>query len=601
MNRIQWLIVFLTLVPLFLYAYLGQFSRIIADDDCIILHGQRYGAWDAALKWYNTDGGRYAEFLFWGITAPLDTLLPRIILPFMILLWLAGWVWLVFQGLAFLKIGNSRPALSIAIAALTVAAVNNAFYTWESRYWYGAVVGHTMPIVLFPVYMGLTVWMAPRLRKNIRSILGLIAGAAICFLVAGFSEAHVVFQLIFLAFCLLMSFALLESSVRYRYVLVFGVGWLATLASLIVQWTAPGVAARMANEAIRYSGIQDRSLGVLVSKTLTRVFSYIKDPEVFAGFIMLMAVALLVALVTYKPPALSKAPKPLGLTLPALWLGLIFHLLCLPLLWLHTSDNPQFLGRFSSRYMILILLNILFILGFLVMLWQRKRINAQLQKREPGRLFPLWFMAAALIFALLFALTQIETLYFYSSIYLFTSALVFLAILTSLYTNAEERKFGLLAFCSYGLGWVSILAVVFMLTFASDAAPRTMAVGACLLTLSGLVWGAYIGYLSKRYLPSLQAGQAWIRFLKLGSLVIVLIIAVNIVLGQVALIPDYQNFAQVWDANHQKIITLRDSGQDVIEVSPLPLYNRYYLGGCPGRYYGAEIVIDDGSFKDPAD
>ena len=594
MNRRQWLIVFLTLVPLFLYVYQGQFSRIISDDDCIILHVQGLGAWDAALKWYNTDGGRYAEFLFLGITAPLDTLLPRIILPFMILLWLAGWVWLVFQGLAFLKTGDSRLALSISIAALTVAAVNNAFYTWESRYWYGAVVAHTLPIVLFTVYMGLTVWMAPRLRKNIRSILRIIAGAAICFLVAGFSEAHVVYQLIFLSFCLLMSFALLESSVRYRYVLVFGVGWLATLASLIVQWTAPGVAARMAGDVIKFA--PDRSLGVLVSKTLTRGFEHIKDPEVFAGFIMLMAVGLLVALVTYKPPALSKASKTLKLTLPALWLGLIFHLLCLPLLWLYTSDNPQFLGRFSSRYMALILLNILFILGFLVMLWQRKRINAQLQKREPGRLFLRWFMAAAFIFALLFALTQIETLYFYSSIYLFTSALVFLIILTSLYTNAEERKFGLLAFCSYGLGWVSILAVVFMQLFAVGyMSSRTLAAGACLLVLSGLVWGAYIGYLAKRYLPSLQAGQAWIRFLKLGSLAIVIIIAANIAVNQAALIPDYQNFAKVWDANHAKIIAARDSGQDVIEVSPLPLHSWYYLRGCPGRYYRVHIVIDDGS------
>ena len=589
MNRIQWLIVFLALVPLFLYAYLGQFSRIISDDDCIILHGQRYGAWDAALSWYNTDGGRYAEFLFWGITAPLDTLLPRIILPFMILLWLAGWVWLVFQGLAFLKTGDSRLALSIAIAALTVAAVNNAFYTWESRYRYGAVVAHTLPIVLFTVYMGLTVWMAPRLRKNIRSILGLIASAAICFLVAGFSEAHVVYQLIFLAFCLLMSFALLESSVRYRYVLVFGVGWLATLASLIVQWTAPGVAARMANEVIKY-GPPDRSLGVLVSKTLTRGFEHIKDPEVFAGFIMLMAVALLAALVTYKPPALSKAPKPLELTLPALWRCLIFHLLCLPLLLGSTNGHPYIPDGSTSDD---IALNILIILSFLIMLWQRKRINAQLQKREPGRLFLLWFMVAAFIFALLFALTQIETLYFYSSIYLFTSALVFLAILTSLYTNTEERNFGLLARCSYGLGWVSILAVVFMLSFAIDAATsRVMAVGACLLTLSGLVWGAYIGYLSKRYLPSLQAGQAWIRFLKLGSLAIVIIIAANIAVNQAALIPDYQNFAKVWDANHAKIIAARDSGQAVIEVSPLPLHSWHYLRGCPGRYYGAEIVID---------
>ena len=281
--------------------------------------------------------------------------------------------------------------------------------------------------------------------------------------------------------------------------------------------------------------------------------------------------------------------------MPVLWLGLIVHLLFMPLLRGAASGIPYIPDVSTSND---IALNNLFILSFLVMLWQRKRINARLRKRGPDSLFPLWFMAVAFIFAGLFALTQIETLYFYSSLYLFASLLVFLVVLTSLRSNAEERRFGLLALCSYGLGLVSILAVVLMLSYAVGyVAPRTLPAGACLLVFSGLVWGAYLLYLVQRCLPSLQAGQTWTRFLKLGSLAIVLIIAANIVLSQAALVPDYQNFAKVWDANHQKIIALRDSGQDVIKVSPLPLHENHYLGGCPGRYYrlSSELVIDDGS------
>ena len=592
MNRIQWLIVSLALVPLILFAYLGQSFRILSDDDCTITLSRERGAWDLLLYFYDTAGGRYADFLLWGMVAPLDTHLPRIASAVIVVLWLIGWYWLVAQGLAFLKIGGSRRTLALAISALAVAAAINGFYTFESFFWYGAVSSHTVPIVLFTVCMALTVWMARRLRKNIPSLLGVIAGAVICFLVAGFSEAYVVFQLIFLAFCLLMSFALLGSSVRYRYVLVFGVGWLATLASLLVQLNAPGIAARLAREADKFAP-PDRSLSVVAAKTLNLSFERIKDPEVFAGFIMLMAVGLLVALVKYKPPPLPKSSKPLKLTLPVLWLGLIVHLLFMPLLRGATSGIPYIVDVSTSND---IALNILFILSFLVMLWQRKRINARLRKRGPDSLFPLWFMAAALIFAGLFALTQIETLYFYSSLYLFASLLVFLVVLTSLHSNAEERRFGLLALCSYGLGLVSILAVVLMLSYAVGyVVPRTLAAGACLLVFSGLVWGAYIGYLAQRCLPSLQAGQTWTRFLKLGSLAIVLIIAANIAVNQAALIPDYQNFAKVWDANHQKIIAQRGSGQE-IEVSPLPLHGNYYLGGCPGRYYrlSSSLVIDDG-------
>ena len=594
MKRLQWLLVLLALAPALLFAYTGQFSRLIRTDDCFIHEAQTMGAWQAASYWLNEKGGRYSGFLFIGIAASLDTLLPQITPAVMMALWLVGWYWLVVQGLAFLKIGDSRRTLSIAVAACAVAAANNALYTWQLRYWFVAAAIHTLPIVLFTIYTALMVWMAPRLRKNIPSLAGIIAGGALCFLIAGFSESQVVYQLIFLAFCLLMSFALLEPSVRYPYVRVFGVSWLAALGSLLVQLTATGVAARTARTISRYGAPPDRSLSVVLSKTLHKSFYYIKDPEVFAGFIMLMGLGLLIALATYKPRAHPKASKPPELAPPVLWLGLIFHLVCLPLLWESRSGRPYFGGISTSND---IALNLLLILIFLVMIWQRKRINVQLRTREPGRLSLWWFMAAAFIFAALFALTQETAMHFYSSSYLFTSALVFLVILTSLYSSAEERRFRWLALGSYGLGWASILVVVFMLLFIiGPVRDRIMAAGACLLVFSGLVWGAYLGYLAKRRLSSWQ-----VKFLKAASLVIVLIITASIIASQAALIPDYQNFAKVWDANHQKIIALRDSGQDVIEVSPVPLRNDLYLTGCPGRYYDLDesstLVIADGSWS----
>ena len=600
-KRIQLIICLLALVPWLLFAYLGQTNRLISDDDCNLVDARNEGPWGYMHTMYNKHGGRYTTYLFRGIVAPLDTtLLPRITSAITMILWLVGWYWLVFQSLGFLKIDNSRPALSIVISALTVSAMMHGLdsFHFESLYFHGALAVHTLPIVLFTLCMALAVWMARRLRKNILSCLRVIAVGMICFLVAGFSEMQPVYQLLFLTFCLLMSFALPGNSVRYRYAAVFGVSWLASLASLAVQLAAPGIPSRLAMTVDRYGPV-DWSISAVASKTLDWSFNYIKDADAFTGFIMLISLGLLAMLVKYKPPALSKASKSFELTSPALWTGLIFHLICLPLLWLHTSDNPQFLGRFSSRYMILILLNILVILSFLVMLWGRKRINAQLQKREPGLLFLCWFMAAVFILALLFALTQ-SALYFYSSLYLFTSLLVLMVVLTSLYSSAKERKLGWLACCSYGLACISILTAVFLLSargHVESLHPRVLAFGVCLLVLSGLVWGAWLGYLAKRYLPSLQAGQARMRLLKLGSLVIVLIFAANIVLNQAAHIPDYQNFARIWDANHQKILAgLRDD-QDIVEVSrPSPsLRGHYYHKGCPGRYYGLgpKVIITD--------
>ena len=129
MKRFQWLMVLLALAPALLFAYTGQFSRLIYDDDCNVLVGQSRGVWGMVHHLYNNESGRYGTFLWKGIVAQLDTYGPQITHAVTMVLWLVGWYGLVIQGLAFLKIDHSRRALSIAIAALIVAAASNAFYT----------------------------------------------------------------------------------------------------------------------------------------------------------------------------------------------------------------------------------------------------------------------------------------------------------------------------------------------------------------------------------------------------------------------------------------------------------------------------------------
>ena len=580
-NRIQWLMVALALAPIVLYAYLGQFTRLTSIDNCHIATARDRGIWGSYLKLYTTDGGRYSSYMLNSIIAPLDTLLPRITLLAAIIIWLIGWYWLIFQGLGFLKIDRSRPALALAIAALTVAAAINAFfhYDFETFHHYAVVISYTLPIALFTVYMALTVWMAPRLKKNRRWALGLAASGLMCFIVAGFVEAHVVFQLSILAFGLLASFALLHNPLRNRYIVAFGVGGLASLASLIIQLIGPGVAVRRATDLNRQGPIDQSAI---VPKTLAYGLEHIMNPEVFMGFVMLIGLGLLVTLVKYQPPAQSKASKSFKLTSPALWLCLIFHLICLPLLWGHTG-NPYAFDVPASDDMGMIILNILFIFSFLAMLWGRKRINGWLQKHDPGPLFLGWLAAVVCILVVLFALTQPNELYFHASLYLSTSALAFLGLLASMPANPKHRKIELLAFGSYGLGWAFILAIAFIWLNITPYFPfRVLAPGAYILVVSGLVWGGCVGYLAKHCLRSRPAA---VKFLKLGSLAIALILAARIALWQIAVIPDYQNYARVWDDNHQKILDTVQEGKGAVEISPLPLYNRFYLRGCPGRYY----------------
>ena len=600
----SWLAAALALAPAALFAYLGQFSRPMFDDYCQIALGKELGAWGYMARQLNTWSGSYANWLFKGLTAPLDTLLPMIMPMMIVALWLVGLAWLVFQGLGHLRIDHSRWMLSAAAAALTVAAAIDAFYSPQSFYWYSANTQNALPLALLTIYMALALWLVQRRGR----LWGIIAGAALCFIAAGSSEIFAAFQAASLTFCLLALFALLPAPRRRPYALVFGVGWLATLAGLVIQLNAPGTALRAEHiaQTIRQP---DRSISVLIYETATQSFAYINHPQAIAGFVMLMAVGLLVMLVKYKPHFTSKAARPIKFALPPLWLGLIFQLLWMPLLWLQISDSPQWLGRFSSRYMVVVVLNVLFILGFVVLLWQRKRVQAQLQRRERGRLIIGYIIAALSIFGLLFLWSQISIgADRRSAAYLLASLLMLLIILTwqllCLLPSAAARRFGWLALCSSSIGWACIAVMVFVSMYgAGYVQPRTMAAGAYLLVAPGLLWGGWIGALLKHDSLSSRSGQMWVRMLKPVCLAVVLIGVAGLALGQAALLPYFRLYAGEWDARHREIITLRDSGRKNIEVKPLTWNLADYaaittvtdLTDCAPRYYKVKsiAVTDD--------
>ena len=599
MKRIQHgLIVLLALAPVFLFAYLGQFSRHISDLDCPIATIRNMGFWDG---WRYLAGvvGRDTNFLLVAVIAPLDTLVPVITPLAMIATLLVGWHWLVWQGLALLKISHARRALSLAIAACIVTStvyVANQ-YTWELLYHWSVIMTYLIPFALFILYMALTVWMGQRLGKNRRSALGveIIAGGLsglICFIIGGFSEPHAVAQLFILTLCLLLLFALVERSVRAPYALLCGAGWLGTAVSLIAQLRSPGIAYRT-EDVLAKRGAPDLSVEVVAPKIFGWIVEHLTHPGVLTGFIMLLGVGLLVTLVKYKPRMSGKASRTFEFPAFVLWLGLAVHLLVLP--W-HGFLQSR-LNASAEDGRVMLILNVLFIAVFLMMLWQRRRINAWLRKRGSGLLFFGWVVAAVFAFVLLFDLTQTRFLYFYSAVYLLLGGLVFLGVLACLPTGWLERRLGLLAYSPYVLGCVLIVVIVVMISLSAQgfADSRTLLAGACLLVLSGLVWGVYIGVLAKHYLA--LADRPWAEApLKLVSAAAVAVIAFSIMQGQVADIPDWQNFARVWDANHQKILAAVQEGKGRVEVSPLPLHNRWYLRGCPGRYYrlgSTEVVIMD--------
>ena len=176
----------------------------------------------------NAWSGSYTRFFLIGLLGPLDHVATAITPSIIVTLWFCSLSWLLYEALICLGVKTSRWATAIALSALTVSATVCAFPSERAIYWYVANTAYALPFAPLGAYLALSIRAA---RQGAVSRKTLLAGAIICFLSAGLAEAFVIFQLCFLALCLLFAFVSLRGSARFSFVLMLGVGWAASLAS----------------------------------------------------------------------------------------------------------------------------------------------------------------------------------------------------------------------------------------------------------------------------------------------------------------------------------------------------------------------------------
>ena len=154
----------------------------------------------------------------------------------------------------------------------------------------------------------------------------------------------------------------------------------------------------------------------------------------------------------------------------------------------------------------------------------------------------------------------------------------------------------------YGLSVTTIFVIVCTALLGRGfVSPRILTLGAALLVLSGLAWGAALGELLRRYGT---LNENLLRRIQLGGLAMILLIAASVSLGKASYIPAYASFASEWDARHQQIIALRDAGQSHIVVAPLISAAGYAAAEdspgdpehhCVKYYYGVESIRESDS------
>ena len=562
----KWLLLLMALAPAFFLAHLGSYSRLLSDDFSKLALAREHGAWQGMRYWRDVNSGSYSYTLLHGLAVPLDDLPPRIAPALIIALWVWALAWLLRHALRFLGVARHQGAISVGLAALIVAAAINAFYIPHTFYWFSANTRYVLPLAFITLSLALALEAAARYPQGRGWIGWALAGGICCFVSAGFAEMIALAQATVLALLLILALVFLKGGERRRYTAALRIYCLATGASLITLFTAPGAYYRMEVNAENAVWSPVRALPDILIGALDLTFQNVGHLSGFAGFMLALAAALFLTLRVYDSGSVGGRKRALTLKAAPLSFGLLAQVCFIPILWTHSSDNVQVFGRFSVAFLSVVGINAALIALFLLLLWRRRQLDAWLRGRANG--WQLVLGGALAIILLLFALTQLRSIHYKAAAHLYLSVLAtLLALCWQLSCAVPDRRArlcGVGALLSFGL----TLAVLLVLSAAAlytqgVIQPRIMSSVAFLQVAGGLLWGAWLGMLLKE--SGLLAGAAsrWTSILSRLSLALAIVIGAGMVYGHAQSITNLAAFADEWDARHEMMLAARASGSDM--------------------------------------
>ncbi len=606
-GAVAWIVALLALLPPALLAYLGSLSRLLSDDYCHIAWGEQFGMLDALLRVRNSWNGSYSNYFVQFLFASNGEAAPAVFPPLIIVIWLIGLAWLTLIALKHLRVEAHRLPLALVVAGLLVASAINGFQSAQSQYWMAANVAYALPVALLILIIAVGIQLALRPGRRISAVACFVA--VVCLFNAGFSPMYLVFQGAALSVLLLGTMLFLHDTVRRRCLILLAAGWLSTAAAALILVTAPGFAGRLGSHVYTELNLGSpiRALPELVLRSFETLFEQIGHQPAFTGFALMLSLSLFVTLSMYRRQSSLGPVRPAALVKRPLWAALIMQVLFLPVLWAHTSDATQFLGRFSAAFFLVICLNIAQISAFALLIASRKRIDKLLRGNES--IWRVYITAIILAAALLFAMDQARSIHYKAATYLFSSAFVLLCLLlwqlADRVPDADSRLWRLLPLFAAGATLFCYLALIslslFSLGFLSE---RILAGAAFLHVASGLPWGLGLGLLLLRSGLISNVDDAAGRQYRLGAVLVTIILAIGILNGQSRQLPALTAFASEWDTRHEEIIRQRDSGRDAIVVPDLSYNLGEVVHGfhifddtynyCATLYYGVESITRPG-------
>jgi len=227
-------------VALGLFAYLGTFTRFLADDYCDTVTVNSGPILQVVIHWYETTSDRFSNLLFVALSEFLFPHNVEILPVIVIFLWTAALTWLVYEIRRTIRWRWHFVLDFFLAASLAFFAILQAPNRFQTIYWRSAMATHFAPLLYLTAFAALLLVLICRNESRYPAVwIGFL-----CFIIAffggGFSEPPDAVLIVASALALASVGIGVKGELRRPALILLGWTLAGGLLALLVMALSPG-------------------------------------------------------------------------------------------------------------------------------------------------------------------------------------------------------------------------------------------------------------------------------------------------------------------------------------------------------------------------
>ncbi|HMZ08614.1 MAG TPA: DUF6056 family protein [Anaerolineales bacterium] len=241
---LAWFGVIAVTAILAVYAYLGFFSRYMADDYCLLVDLKFGDIFTNSLNKYIAKSNRFSNLFvlgFWEIFPHNIAIVPAL----HIILWVFGLYWLLKELNKTFNVKLPLPIVLLSAELLALFSFFTAPNVFQILYWRPGQVSYLTPIVLFTF---VAAWLVRLVRKQAVTMPLAALFAFFTFFIGGLSETLGALHIAILAFVIACVYFFDTSPRRKPALILLTALLIGALLALAVMFLSPANEARINDE-----------------------------------------------------------------------------------------------------------------------------------------------------------------------------------------------------------------------------------------------------------------------------------------------------------------------------------------------------------------